>query len=176
MKAKIINLFAGPGAGKSTMAANTFTELKLRGQLAELALEFAKDLVWEKRMVTLENQIYVFGKQLQRIKRVADQVDYVITDSPLLFSILYRPADLSPTFDQLVLEVFNDFDNINFFIERKKEYVPKGRTQTEKEAQALDKKIIELLKGSNVEYMRVPGTMDGASQIVSEILAKDMAL
>ena len=170
MKAKIINLFGGPGAGKSTMAASIFTELKLNGQKAELVLEFAKDLVWEERLKTLENQIYVFGKQLQRIKRIADKVDYIVSDSPLPLSVLYKPQDLSPTFDQLVIEVFNSFDNINFFIDRQKKYVHDGRLQTEEEAKKLDKKMLELLKMYDISYVSVPGAVPRVSQIVSEII------
>ena len=44
----VINLFAGPGVGKSTTAARVFAELKLKGVNCEMALEFAKDKVWEE--------------------------------------------------------------------------------------------------------------------------------
>lgn len=65
----VVNLFGGPGSGKSTCAAGVFTLLKLSGVNAELVTEYAKDLTWEKRHVTLANQHYIFGKQLQRLKR-----------------------------------------------------------------------------------------------------------
>ena len=43
----VVNFFAGPGAGKSSMAAGLFAELKFRGVNCELATEYAKDKVWE---------------------------------------------------------------------------------------------------------------------------------
>ena len=79
----IVNLFAGPGAGKSTIAAYVFARLKMAGVNCELAPEFAKDKVWEHNQTALDNQIYVFAKQYYRITRCADQVDVVITDSPV---------------------------------------------------------------------------------------------
>ncbi len=62
--ALIVNLFGGPGAGKSTMAAGLFSELKWRGINCELATEYAKEKVWEESYAIFENQIYIFGKQL----------------------------------------------------------------------------------------------------------------
>lgn len=40
---KVINLFAGPGSGKSTTCAGVFSKLKLAGVNCEMALEYAKD-------------------------------------------------------------------------------------------------------------------------------------
>lgn len=116
---KVINFFAGPGSGKSTVCAGLFSKLKLSGINCEMALEYAKDKVWEKSFRTLDNQIYVFGKQLHRIWRLKDQVDLVITDSPLLFSLIYDKTQ-NLKFKDLVVDQFNQFDNINYFINRKK--------------------------------------------------------
>ena len=63
----IVNFYAGPGAGKSTMVAHTFAELKWRGINCELVTEYAKDKVWEKSFETLENQFYVSAKQYHRL-------------------------------------------------------------------------------------------------------------
>lgn len=42
-----VNLYGGPGTGKSTGASYIFSKLKLAGVEAELVTEYAKDLVWE---------------------------------------------------------------------------------------------------------------------------------
>ncbi len=55
----VVNLFGGPSAGKSTTAAGVFALLKLHDLRSELVTEFAKDLTWEKREKTLNNQYYI---------------------------------------------------------------------------------------------------------------------
>lgn len=74
----VINLFGGPGAGKSTLAALLFHHLKIRGLSCEMALEYAKDKVWEESYSTLHNQIYVFGKQHTSIKQGEEGVNNII--------------------------------------------------------------------------------------------------
>ena len=159
----VVNLFAGPGAGKSTIAANVYADLKWAGVNVEMALEYAKDLVWEERFATLENQIYVFGKQLHRMNRLVGKVDVIITDSPLLLSSIYKPKDISQSFDDLVLDEFNKFNNVNYFIERKKPFNQKGRLQTEEQAKEKDKEIKGFLNNHYVFFDEIPGDSDGVN-------------
>ena len=110
----LVNLFGAPGAGKSTGAAYIFSQLKMRGINAELVTEFAKDKVWEGSKAVFENQAYIFGKQYFRISRCADQVDVIVTDSPLLLSILYNnDEDLGGTFDAVVRRVAKKYNSKN---------------------------------------------------------------
>ena len=52
----VVNLFAGPGAGKSTGAAYIFSKLKMAGVDAEYVTEFAKDKTWEENQKVLNCQ------------------------------------------------------------------------------------------------------------------------
>ena len=50
MKLKmIINIFGGPGVGKSTVAADLFVIMKKEGYSVELVTEYAKELTYEKK-------------------------------------------------------------------------------------------------------------------------------
>ena len=164
----VVNLFAGPGSGKSTTCAGVFAKLKLAGINCEMALEYAKDKVWEESNKVLDDQIYVFGKQLHRIFRLKDKVDVVITDSPILLSIIYDKTR-NKYFSDLVLNQFNNFDNRNYFIERTTVYNPKGRLQTEDEAKEIDKVLLDLLKDCNIEYDSV-GKSEAVDYIFNNIM------
>lgn len=166
---KVVNFYGGPGTGKSTVAASVFAELKWRGYNVELVTEFAKDLVWEKRFHTLEDQIYIFGKQFHKIHRLIDQVEFVITDSPLLLSLYYGSA-LSKEFKDLVYSEYKKLDNIDIFLKREKEYNPKGRMQTLEEAKEIDKNLINLLSKYSNSYSFAAGTKETIPQIVNYIL------
>jgi hypothetical protein len=146
-------MLAGPGAGKSTVAAGLFAELKLRNVNVELVTEYAKDRVWEEAYRTLDNQIYMFAKQHHRIWRILGKVDVVVTDSPMLLSLHYG-KDVSPTFRTLVLEEHNKTNSLNVCLGRKKPYQPIGRVQTEDEAKHIDWAIVSVLKQYDLEHIR----------------------
>jgi len=140
---KVINFFGGPGCGKSTLAALTFSHLKLKGVNVELVTEFAKDLVWEDRDLT--NQIFIFANQLHRLDRLRGKVDYAVIDSPLPLSIIYNKRGGSGLFERLINEVFHEFDNINFFVVRTKPFMSAGRAHNYEESLAIDREIKERL-------------------------------
>ena len=169
----VVNLFAPPGSGKSTMAAHIFAKLKWANVNCELVTEFAKDLTWENRQKTLENQLYVFAKQHHRLNRLKEQVDIVITDSPLILSIIYNNKYCSDNFkhlNSLVLEQHFKFNNYNIFINRKKPYNPIGRNQTEKESVEIGVEIKDLLDSYCIECDEFDGVEESVDIIVEKIL------
>jgi len=167
-KTIIVNLFGGPGSGKSTTAAGLFHMLKINGVNCELVTEFAKHITWKEDFNTLKNQIYVFAKQHDRMFHLKDKVDVIITDSPLIMGLSYCNWDfMSRSFEQLVVDEFNRQDavNVNYFINRVKEYNPSGRNQTESEAKEKDMEIKTLL-----EQYQVPiDSIDGDEQAVNHL-------
>lgn len=167
----LVNLYGGPGCGKSTGMAYIFSHLKMAGVNCEMVPEFAKELVWEERFKTLSDQIYVFGKQQKRISMLDGQVDVVITDSPLLLSLYYGKS-LSDSFKQLVIDTYNQYDCMNYMLRRIKEYNPKGRMQTEDEAKDIDSHLFDLLFDNNFGYSIVDGSQDGYDRIIKDILIK----
>jgi hypothetical protein len=155
---KVINLFAGPGAGKSTTAAGLFNMMKLLGYNVELVTEFAKDLTWEGRQGALQNQLYILAKQEARLARLEGKVDFAITDSPLLLGLLYAtPRWDKPWFKAATLGVWSLYENISFFIERTKPYNEVGRNQTEAQAKQLDQDTRDMLQKAGVEYIGIKG-------------------
>ncbi len=172
-KPVVINLTGAPGAGKSTGAAKLFYELKMRGINCELVSEFAKDKTWEHNATALNCQEYIFGKQSYRLKRCRDEVDVIITDSPLPLTIIYTKDELikKPLTD-LVLAIYNSYDNINFFINRVKPYNPKGRNQTAEESDSLSLEIKNLYQQLNIPYTEINGDVAGYDTAIELIIAK----
>jgi hypothetical protein len=86
----------------------------------EYVSEFAKDLVWENREKSLKNQIYIFSKQYHKLWRVNGIVDVIITDSPLLLSLIYANETAAEKFKEMVIEEFLSFNNLNYLLKRTK--------------------------------------------------------
>lgn len=162
-----INFFAGPGAGKSTTAAETFVILKRRGLKVELITEYAKELEWEGNHKKMANQAYLFGKQLQRQERIRDQVQFAVTDSPILLGLVYA-TQYPASFHPFCLDMFNRFDNLNFFIRRVKPYMKYGRSQSEDEARQVDLRVLAMLQLNNIPYQEIIGD-DIAPHTVADI-------
>jgi len=164
----VVNLFAGPGTGKSTTATGVFSILKLNGVNCEYVPEFAKDLTWEERSKTLQNQIYLFGKQYHRMWRLFDQVDVIITDAPFILGLVYGIFDLSMI--QVMMGRFVECNNLNFFLRRTKPYNPKGRNQTLEEAKLIDGQIKATLIGHQIDYFEIDGNYDAINTITHRVL------
>lgn len=165
----VVNMFAGPGCGKSTVSASVFGLLKLHGVNSELITEFAKDLAWEQRTKTFENQYYIWAKQYHKLWRVGDQVDVVITDSPFLLSLVYG-ENKPESFKNLVREIFDEFNNVNYYLIRVKPYEQAGRNQDEEEAKELDESVFTMLKENQAEFGLAEGSYKGVNVIVSYLL------
>lgn len=168
METLILNLFGGPGTGKSTTAAGVFAALKWQDVNCEMALEFAKDKVWEKSIYVLDNQLYIFGKQYHRIFRLRGQVDVIITDSPLLNSILYYQGD-NEYFPRMVFKEHRRFRNLNVFLQRLKPYNPAGRVQDEQKAKALDKHIVRILDYLGEDYLCYPADPRSVPMLANQV-------
>lgn len=167
METLVVNLYAGPGAGKSTGAAYIFSKLKMLGITSELVTEYAKDKVWQGDKTTLQCQIYMSGKQAFRMMRVYGKVEVIVTDSPLPMGAIY--TDEKPIQDVCIYEGAKYKNQLNFFIERGKDYDPKGRNQTLDEAKVIDERIKKLLVDNNIEYTKVCGALCGYDWIVDKV-------
>lgn len=165
MKTKCINFFAGPGAGKSTLCAAVFAELKFRGVNCEMALEWVKDMIWEESTKVIENQFFVFGQQQHRLKRLKGKVNFIVTDAPILNSLIYD-AKGDKDFEKIIIKTHNEVENINFFVKRPTKYENLGRIHSNSEALELDKLITVMLIEQGEQFNFVECTKEGVSKIL----------
>ena len=167
-KTLIVNLFAGPGAGKSTCMAGVFSELKLHGINCEMAPEYIKNKIWENSLEICKDQIYIFGKQLHSIRKLLGKVDVIITDSPILLSLIYSSNE-SEEFNRLVVAEFKRYNSLNYFLSRQKKYNSAGRCHTEEQAKEKDKEIEKLLHENNIIFSSKRSCKQTITEIVNEI-------
>lgn len=156
-KTQVINLFGGPGVGKSTTAAGLYYFMKLKKFKVELVREYVKMWAWENRHVSAIDQIYITGKQAKYEYSLYNKVDFIITDSPMLLGPVYEKVYSGP---EIVKEsVFNFIDSTkeivqhhNIVLSRHKNYDPHGRYQSEDEAKEVDTKIKNFLDDYKIAY------------------------
>lgn len=147
--------------------------MKLEEYSVELVTEYAKKLTWQKRHNTLEDQFYVTAHQNHRMEILKDQVEYCITDSPIILGMYYSPNYFQNSFPKFVLELFNSYDNINFYIERQKKYVQAGRNQTFAEALKSDVGVREILNQNAIGYCSVLGDPK-APQLILDLIKENL--
>lgn len=167
-----VNLFGGPSTGKSTLCAELFTILKKKNIDCEMALEYVKDLVWEESYKKIENQVYIFGKQQNRLFRLNGKVDIVITDSPLLNSVVYYKGD-NPFFKDSIIWEFSKLRNINFYLHRKVDYVQNGRMQSLDGAIKVDESYKTLLDEYSVPHNEIDIT-NTTAETIAELIIKSL--
>lgn len=169
-----INLFGGPGTGKSTIAAELFSKMKINNYKVELLQEYAKDLTYGKDSVKLSDPLHVLGEQHHRLFRLQGKVDYVIHDSPFIMGLAYLDTEgIIPvnTFKTFTLELFNKYDSINILLVRntdKHHYQEYGRSQSLEEAKDIDKYIKQLLVNNSIPFIAI----EMGDSTVKDILKK----
>lgn len=167
---RVINLFGGPGTGKSTTAADLFALMKWNNINVELVDEFAKEISWEKRYTILDDQYYITAKQNRKLWRLQEQVDWAISDSPLIMSLCYADPDYFPTtFPHFVHDLYNHYHNVNVFLVREKPFHPVGRHHNEQQSVALDAEIKYMLDDMNYDYIEVPANENAKHVILEHI-------
>lgn len=144
----VINLIAGPGAGKSTSAGILFGLMKMANEKVELVQEYAKDKTYEQDWTALDNQFMCAAQQDQRLRRLLGHVDFCINDSALPLGLAYAKAPFDkPWFTDAVWGLYDTYSNFNVFIERVKPFQQYGRAHNEAESREKDEELKAIFAG-----------------------------
>ena len=168
---KVINLFGGPGVGKSTIAAGLFYDMKIAGYNVEAPQEWCKEKVYEGTKYPFKDQLYNYACQNKKIRQLIGKVDFIICDSPIFLSVIYQSEE-TPLFTQFAVENFNRYDNVNFLVKRHHVYQPTGRIHTEKQADGISKLLEEKLKEFNIPYTELKSG-DAIKEILNNLGIKE---
>lgn len=172
-KTKVINLFGAPGSGKSTGAAYIFSQLKMKGINCEIVTEYAKDRVWQKDFEVFKNQFYVAAKQSLRMSRLKENVEVIITDSPVAMAGYYsQQVVYYKHYFEVLKAIHAEYENYDCFISRVKAYNPSGRFQTEEQANVMHKEIETYALGINNVLHYYDGDIAGYDRLIKDWLNK----
>ncbi|RDJ35100.1 MAG: hypothetical protein DWQ19_09710 [Crenarchaeota archaeon] len=156
-----INLWAGAGAGKSTIASGCFYDLKCMGYNVELVREYIKAWAYENKKPKSFDQIYVFAKQLRAEDHLLQHgISHIVTDSPIKMQVFYARRYNFPCWEQLY-EIADRFEElypaINVFLSREGlEYKDDGRYEREAEARKVDREILDYMDRFVGDYKIFP--------------------
>lgn len=151
-KTLVVNLFAGPGAGKTTCAWAIASKLKMLHINTEYVSEYAKELVWDGKLEELKDQMKVSTTQHNRIKRLYDKVDVIVTDSPVLLGLYYGEGKLSEVQRAVISNWHKETESFNLFIQRGNYYEQAGRLEDKQAAEGVDAELRRILYNENVYY------------------------
>lgn len=146
----VVNLYGGPGVGKTTLAHALTAALSKEGVLTEHVPEYAKELVWEGRRDmldgTVERQRAVSGEQWRRVERLLGKVEVVVTDSPADLGCVYADRD-DPGYEPFAAELRDRVlgtSRLDVYVSRDIGYDQRGRRHTEAESREVDETVKEL--------------------------------
>lgn len=170
----IVNLYGGPGTGKSTGAAYLFSKLKMAGVDAEYVTEFAKDKVWEESTEAFKCQFYITGKQAFRISRCFGKVDVIVTDSPIMLGKIYADLIGRQALGNACVEEAKRYEgnSMSIVLNRVKPYNTNGRNQTEAEANGIDEVVRCMLKNYKIPFSVVNGDLEGYDTIFGMVMSE----
>lgn len=153
----VINLYAGPGSGKSTTSRALSSLFGGNGISSIAPIEIPKLHVWEKSFKDLSDQLKIFANQKYSQDLCHEKYKISVVDSPLLMQMVYMEQNKSKNtkeLESLILNAFkeNKDDTINFFLKREHKYSNYGRVHTEDQSQQLNNKIINVLIQNKVNF------------------------
>lgn len=152
-----VNLYGGPGSGKSTTAAWLFAELKARGFAAELVTEAIKPWAYDGRKPRSFDQAWLCAEQLRREDAfLRAGVRLVVTDSPVLQCAVYGALYDAPGLDAvraLAAAAEAAYPSLNFVLTYEGvTYDPFGRYQTADDAVEILNRTTATLRAAGHDF------------------------
>jgi hypothetical protein len=167
---KVINLFGAPSSGKTTTMLNLTSDLKLIGLSVENTPEFYKELILEDSYkAAFGGQLYILGEQNRRLARLEGKNEFAVTDCPLLLIGYYTPEEYIPGFSEFVKNLYNRYNNINYFILRKHNFEKEKRIHSEEQSNKIAEELLEMLNN-----YKIPFKVFNSCHEISALIIEDM--
>ena len=173
-----INIYGGPGVGKSTLAARIYSDLRRRFVNVELIQEVVKQYVYAGRTLKPWDYVHTFGQQFEAEHLpLSSGVKTIVSDSPLFLQCIYAFENDSPVYAQLV-DICRMFDeeypvfNLLALRSGTTPYETLGRWQDRKEAEEVDKTVREHLDRHLIDYTPINPMDDGDYNLCMNLIGE----
>lgn len=172
---KVINLFGAPGAGKSTTMLGLTYKMKMMGLSAENTPEFFKELIFEESSTAkFGGQLHILDNQNIRLARLKGKNDFTISDCPLPLIGFYTEEDYIQGFHELTSNLFNQYDNLNYFILRKHEYESEKRIHDELQSDNIAIELPIYLQKHGVKVTYIESCENLVDKIIDDLIKRDI--
>jgi len=163
-----INLWGGPGCGKSTIAAWLFSELNTQGYSVAQVPEYIKTRAYLKQPVEGMDQAIIFANQITlEDAPLPGGIQTIITDSPLGMQCYYARRHKFLCWQE-ILAMTKKFDElyepVHIVLSRRGiGYQEEGRYETSEEADVVDREMeLFMIDECNYEFTKIR-TLDRAT-------------
>jgi hypothetical protein len=170
----VINLFAGAGAGKSTVGLLLAGLLKQSGVDCEYVDEWHKMSVWLNHGNVLQHPEILLANQHQKLWALDGKVQVVVSDCPLLlfapYAREYIPGYPYEEFEKMSLALHNKYRNFNVWINRNPDiFKQEGRVQTLAESIVMDNKIRGFAEQHDKIHISVDNNFDKVYSLSKDV-------
>jgi hypothetical protein len=154
-----INLFGGPGCGKSITATNIRAQLGFMGYNIELVEEFIKDWTYIHRAPTGSDNFFIQASQIQKEDiRLRDGVNLIVSDAPIFLHYFYASYHKDPfalAMCSAAMEIETLYPSLNIFLIRDEQfYSQQGRYENLSQAKEIDSIVELMLQAAEIEYVQ----------------------
>jgi hypothetical protein len=149
-KTIVINLFGLFGRDKTVCGSWLYSQLSLKGYSCKLISEISCGTLLTSSVY--DCPMYTTGKRLYNIQSSYGDVDFIITDSPIIEDCIY--CGCSASLSKAIIEEFDKFDNLNISLNYDNEII------------AIDNIVNEWLVAKDVPHINVDNNEDGFNKIV----------
>ena len=197
-KTTVINLWGGPGIGKSVTSALLYGLLATshRYGTVEQVPEYAKRLAWsigkkkaagedaDEDVSLIRDQMHVTSTQAQWLCDVCGQVDIAVVDSPLRSGLVYFEINKRKSgewgtdtvkeeyrkVESVINEAEKHFDEVNILLKRSDigGFMQEGRVHSLEESIEVDRMMKQMLDSLGRKYIVIESKTDIAS-VIGEI-------
>lgn len=171
----VVNIFGAPNSGKSLLASNLFSKLKMEHIKVENVQEVVKIAHYEQDMALLNNDLRILAEKNRILDALSSAgVDIAIMDGPVLNSMVYKFGKHLDHFDPLVLDIHHSFNNVNFFLPGVKNFSASGRYENNvEEAMERGNQVFNMLRTNGIELVMLHGNeFNGVVEFIKEKLAQ----